>query len=91
LVLAVLQRLQSPDHVSKTVLSVLPEATILAGGIPKVPGKFYSVHGPAQRRAPTGFSDRVPYVLVIVRLDEGVQLMQVNWHRLHGRRRGSLW
>jgi len=37
-------------------------------------GEVYSVT--VQRTAaPTGFSDRVPYVLVIVRLDEGVQLM----------------
>ena len=37
-------------------------------------GEIYSVT--VQRTgAPTGFSDRVPYVLVIVRLDEGVQLM----------------
>lgn len=37
-------------------------------------GEIYSVT--VQRTAaPTGFSDRVPYVLIIVRLDEGVQLM----------------
>ena len=37
-------------------------------------GKIYSVTvqvaGP-----PTGFSDRLPYVLAVIRLDEGVQLM----------------
>ncbi|MGL5166907.1 MAG: Zn-ribbon domain-containing OB-fold protein [Afipia sp.] len=37
-------------------------------------GEIYSVT--VQRTgAPTGFGDHVPYVLVIVRLDEGVQLM----------------
>ncbi len=37
-------------------------------------GEIYSVTV-QEAGAPTGFEDRVPYVLAIIRLDEGVQLM----------------